>query len=115
MSSLLGPVTDADLRRWQRKRHELLGALLDLQDKRALPPLSWTLSVHALVGQATGHANEERRAAFEEWVGVLDLNRWGEHHHDTGRIHLHAEAKDLWGRGVGVTVIADLWEDHPSE
>lgn len=114
MSSLLGPVTDADLRRWQRKRHVLLGELLDLQDERALPPLSWTVGVHALIGAATGHADEEKRAAFDAWAGALEVDGW-EQPYDTGRIHLHAEAKDLWGRGVGVQVLADLWEDHPAE
>jgi hypothetical protein len=114
MSSLLGPATDADLRRWQRKRYALLNELLDLQDEAGLTPLSWTLSVHHLVGKATGHHPDEIRSVFEDWVTALNVDRWAQHHHDVGRIHLRAEAKDLWGRGVGVTVIADLWEEHPS-
>lgn len=114
MSSLLGPVTDADLRRWQRRRYEVLGELLDIQDGRRMAPLSWTLSAHGLVGKAVGDHDGERRAAFESWATALGLARWGEHHHDTGRIHLSARLDDLWGRGVGVTVMADLWEDHPA-
>ena len=115
MSSLLGPVTDADLRRWQQQRYDLLGQVLKAGQERDLPPLSWTLSVYALVGTATGHADDEKRAAFDAWVAALDLDRWDEQPHETGRIHLHAVSDDLWGRGVGVTVIADVWEEHPAE
>ena len=112
---LLGPVTDADLRRWQRQRLDLLVELVKFGEDRKLTPLSWTLSVHSLVGQATGHANEEKHAAFEAWTTALELARWGEHHHNTGRIHLHAAARDLWGRGVGVTVVADVWDVDPAD
>ena len=115
MSSLLGPVTDADRRRWQRRWLDLLVELVKFGEDRKLTPLSWTLSVHALVGQATGHDSEEKRAAFDAWATALELARWGEHHHDTGRVHLHASARDLWGRDVGVTVIADVWDDEPAD
>lgn len=115
MSSLLGPVTDADLRRWQRRRFDLLSELMRAQDQRELPPLTWTLSVHNLVGTVTGHHPNEIRSIFDAWVTALGLDRSPEVHHDTGRIHLRAEAKDLWGRGVGVVVMADVWEDHPAD
>ena len=115
MSSLLGPITDSDLRGWQRQRLDLLVELVKFGEDRKLTPLSWTLSVHALVGQATGHDSEEKRAAFEAWVTALELARWGEHHHETGRVHLHAATRDLWGRVVGVTVTADLLDDRPAD
>lgn len=114
MSSLLGPVTDADLRRWQRRRHDLFAELMRAQDDRDLKPLTWTLSVHSLVGKVTGNHPTEIRGTFEEWVIALGLDRSPEVHHDTGRIHLRAATDDLWGRGVGVTVTADMWEDHPA-
>lgn len=114
MSSLLGPVTDVDLRRWQRRRYDLLGELVTFGEQRKLTPLTWSLGVHALIGSAGGYHDTERRAAFEDWVTALDLESW-EQRYETGRIHLHAETKDLWGRGVGVTVLADLWEDHPAD
>lgn len=107
MSSLLGPVTDADLRRWQCSRYDRLGELLRLGQDRRLPVLSWTLSDHALIGKATGHANEELRAAFEDWARALGIE-WSEYRNETGRIHLKAT-------GEGVVVMADLWEDHPAE
>ena len=55
------------------------------------------------------------RSVIDAWVTALGLDRSPEVHHDTGRIHLRAEAKDLWGRGVGVVVMADVWEDHPAD
>jgi hypothetical protein len=115
MSSLLGPVTDADLRRWQRRRLDLLAELIRAQDERGLTPLAWTLAVHALVGKVTGDHPTEIRETFDAWVIALGLGRQPETHHDIGRVHLRAATDDLWGRGVGVVVIADLWEDHPAE
>lgn len=114
MSSLLGPVTDADLRRWQRRRSELLDELIAFGEQRELPPLTWTLGVHTLIGAAGGHHDNERRDTFEDWVTALELEPW-EQRYETGRTHLHADTKDLWGRGVGVTVLADLWDDDPAE
>src|SRR5690606_8750666 len=115
MSSLLGLVTDADLRRWQRRRFALLIELMRAQDQRELPPLTWTVSVHNLVGTVTGHHPNEIRSVIDAWVTALGLDRSPEVHHATGRIRLRAEAKDLWGRGVGVVVMADVWEDHPAD
>lgn len=113
--SLLGPVTDADLRRYQRHRHGLLTDVIRAQDERDLTPLTWTLSVHSLVGTVGGHHPTEIRETFDAWVIGLGLDRQPEQLHDTGRIHLRAATDDLWGRGVGVVVTADVWEDHPAE
>ena len=60
-------------------------------------------------------SGNEIRSVIDDWVTALGLDRSPEVHHDTGRIHLRAEAKDLWGRGVGVVVMADVWEDHPAD
>lgn len=114
MSSLLGPVTDADLRRWQRRRFDLLGELIAFGEKRKLTPLTWSLGVHTLVGGAGGHHDTERRATFEDWAAALALEA-SEARLELGRIHLHAETRDLWGRGVRVQVMADLWEEDPAE
>lgn len=115
MSSLLGPVTDADLRRWQRRRYELLGEFLDLQDQRGLPVLSWKVGNHALVGEAAGPDHADRRRAWEEWVTVLDLDQWAPSTSAAGRTHLHAVTRDWQGRGVDVAVIADVWDDEPTD
>lgn len=114
MSSLLGPVTDADLRRWQRRRYELFGEFLDLMDERGLPVLSWRVGNHALLGEATTQlSSAEKRHAFEAWVTALGLQEWVPHTSDTGRTHLHAATNDWQGRGVPVAVVADVWDDDP--
>lgn len=110
--SLLGPVTDADQRRWQRSRLNVLVDLVEFGEEHKLTPLTWTLGVHALFGTSGGHHDTERRTVFEDWASALGLERW-DHQYETGRIHLHAESKDLWGRGVLVQVMADLWVDEP--
>lgn len=113
MSSLLGPVTDADLRRWQRARFDLLGELIAFGEKRGLPLLTWTLGVHTLTGQPTDRPGVERRAACEAWAEALGIGLC-EQRGDFGRVHLRAATGDLWDRGVGVVVMADLWEDDPA-
>lgn len=114
MSSLLGPVTDADLRRWQRRRHELLGEFLDLMDERGLPVLSWKVGgAHALVGEATQLSSADKRAAYQEWVTALGLDEWAPSTSDTGRTHLHAVTDNWQGRGVPVVVVADVWDQNP--
>lgn len=110
MSSLLGPVTEADLRRWQRRRHELLGEFLDLMDERELTPLSWKVGNHALIGEATQLSSTDKRHAYEEWVAALGLEEWAPSTSDTGRTHLHAVTNDWEGRGIPVVVVADVWD-----
>src|SRR5690606_29444744 len=111
MSSLLGPVTDADLRRWQRRRFDLLSELMRAQDQRELPPLTWTLSVHNLVGTVTGHHPTEIRRIFDAWVIALGLDRSPEVHHDTGRIHLgHCQECIPFGGEFLMTTEPDLRE-----
>lgn len=111
MSSLLGPVTDADLRRWQRRRHDLLGEFLTLADERGLPVLSWKVGNHALVGEAHQPNHAARRHAWEAWVTALDLDRWEPSTSASGRTHLHAITRDWQSRGVDVAVVADVWDD----
>lgn len=114
MSSLLGPVTDADLQRWQRKRFTLLSELIAFGEQHKLSPLTWTLGVHALSGQPTNHPDAERRAVCEAWARALGIEVC-EQSGDFGRVHLRAATGDLWDRGVGVVVMADLWEDDPAD
>lgn len=114
MSSLLGPVTDADLRRWQRGRFDLLGELIAFGEQRGLPALTWTLGVHTLSGQPTSYPDAERRAVLVAWAEALGLP-WEEKRGDFGRVRLRAATGDLWDRGVGVVVMADLWDDEPTE
>lgn len=111
MSSLLGPVTDADLRRWQRKRHVLLGEFLDLADTRSLPVLSWRIGDHALVGEAHQPDHAARRHAWESWVTALELDQWAPSTSATGRTHLHAVTRNWQDRGADVVVVADVWEE----
>lgn len=115
MSSLLGPVTDADLRRWQRRRYEMLGEFLDLAEERGLPVLSWKVGNHALVGEAAGPDHAARRRAWEAWVTALGLDKWAPSTSAAGRTHLHAVTRGWEGRGVDVAVIADVWDDEPTE
>lgn len=110
MSSLLGPVTDADLRRWQRRRYELLGEFLDLMDERGLPVLSWQVGGHTLVGTATQLSSRDKRQAYREWVTAIELKEWVPSTSETGRTHLHAVAENWHGRGVTVVVVADVWD-----
>jgi len=111
MSSLLGPVTDADQRRSQRRRHVLLGEFLDLMDERELPLLSWKVGDHALVGEAHQFSSADRRRAYREWVTALGLEEWAPSTSDTGRTHLHAVAENWRGRSVPVVVVADVWDN----
>lgn len=115
MSSLLGPVTDADLRRWQQRRLDLLVELVKFGHERCLPPLTWTLGPHALVGRALGADAGWQRAAFETWTAALELNRVEDHVEATGAVRLYADTEDLWGRGVGVTVMAYLLADEDAD
>src|SRR5690349_6924942 len=115
MSSLLGPGTDADLRRWQRRRHELLGEFLDLADTRRLPVLSWKVGNHALVGEAVDPEHAARRRAWEDWVGARGLDQWKPSTAGTGRTHVHAVTRNWQGRGVDVAVVADVWDDEPAD
>lgn len=113
MSSLLGPVTDADLRRWQQQRFDLLGELVRFGHERRLPVLTWTLGPHALVGRAL---DSDKRATFEAWVAALELNRVEDHVESTGAVRLYGDIGDLWGRRLGVTVMAYiLADDEPVE
>jgi hypothetical protein len=112
MSSLLGPVVDADLRRWQRRRYVLLGEFLDLGDRRELPVLSWRVGDHSLIGEAQQPDHGHRRVAFCEWVDALDLYEWKPSTSATGRTHLHAMSRDWQGRAVDVVVVADVWDSE---
>ena len=113
MSSLLGPVIDADLRRWQRRRYDLLGEFLDLGDRWDLPVLSWRVGDHSLIGEAHQPDHGHRRGAFRGWVTALELHEWKPSTSDTGRTHLHAVTRDWQGRAVDVVVVADVWDSEP--
>lgn len=111
MSSLLGPLTDADLRRMMRRRYKLLGEFLDLADEHDLPPLTWKVGNHALAGEATQPEYADRRRAWEQWVTVLHLERWEPSTSASGRTHLHAVTQDWRGSHVPVAVVADVFDD----
>lgn len=106
MSSLLGPVTDADLRHLQQQRLDLLNELAKFGHEQRLPVLTWTLGPHALVGHALGSDRGQQRTAFEAWAAALELNRVEDYAETTGAVRLYADTGDLWGRGVSVTVMA---------
>lgn len=112
MSSLLGPVTDADLRRWQRRRLELLNEFADLADEQELPVLTWKVGDHALVGEAH---QPLRRRAWEKWVEALGLDQWKPSTSENGRTHLHAVTRNWQGRGVDVVMIADVRDVEPAD
>lgn len=113
MTSILGPVTDADLRRWQMRRYELLGGILTVGAEQGL---TWLVSEHALVGQAHYSDHGERRSAIEAWAAALDLERADDHVYASGTsMRVRASTKDLWGRGGSVTVMADVVEKEPGD
>jgi hypothetical protein len=74
--SLLGPVADADRRRWQMASSRALGEILKRADKRKLKPLTWHLGT-ALVGHvnATDYGNIDQAvtAVFGQWCELLHL------------------------------------------
>jgi hypothetical protein len=106
-ASLFGPVTDVDLRRWQRRNYLLLGKLLD----RDLPVIDWTVTPHTLLGRCSDTDPARRREAFQQWVTALCLDRWCDRVSPGGTVHLHAVTQNWDGTGVTIGVIADILED----
>lgn len=115
MSSLLGPATDADLRRFQRRRYDLLGEFLTLAEERRLPVLSWRVGNHTLLGESTAPDHAVRLRAWEEWVEVLGLDQWAPSTSVSEWTHLHAVTRDWQGRGIDVAVVADVWDREPAD
>ena len=113
MSSLLATITDVDLRRWQQQRYALLGEILKYGDSHDLPPLTWRVDPHSLIGEAHQLDMGERRAAFGAWLQSLEMMRWNDNHSVGGLVHLRATRVDLWGRAVDLVVTADIFHDLP--
>lgn len=107
---MLGPVTDVERRGWQIRAAAALLDLLKTAHAEDLPPIVWTVNVHAgLLGVC------ETRALFEVWAQFVGpVQRWPEHAY-SGRTHLHAQ-RDGWGqRNVRITLIADVPDDGSDE
>ncbi|MGK5533421.1 hypothetical protein [Streptomyces sp. URMC 129] len=122
--SILGEITDADRRRWQREKANRLIELLAAGANAELPPVTWSVpATGALYGQAMDPEPAARRVAFEAWATWLEgryghedrltVERWPEREHN-GYVHLHVVvAKDI-GTGrplVEIVVTADVATD----
>jgi hypothetical protein len=71
--SLLGPVTDADRRVWQRRDLDALTRIVELTTAATLPPITWTLTgsgVHGRVG-AYYDGEHDQAAVWHEWAAAL--------------------------------------------
>lgn len=115
-STLLGPITDEDLRRWQMMRYALLGDLLQVGQQHKLPPLTWRVTEFAVVGDLYGIPPGQRRAVFEAWVTALDLEPENEAGASSENVHLRATAPDGWRghrgeMGIRATLVADETEE----
>lgn len=113
MSTLLGPVTDGDLRRWQLQRYRLLGDILEHGHKQDLPPLAWRVTPDILIGDATQIDMDERRVAFDAWVASLELDRLDDVSHSDGLVQLCAIGVNLWNRRTKIRVVAHILNDLP--
>lgn len=100
--------TETERRRRQRRVYELLDEFLTLGDKRNLPFIHWNVGEFALVGTCLQPAPADRRAAFEQWVTALRLDRWDDSPRGGGYVHLHARTENWQGRRVDVAVMADI-------
>jgi hypothetical protein len=112
--SILGPVTDAERRGWQRRNAFALVELLKAANDVDLPPLAWSVTtVTGLVGRCTEMGAQAQREAFEAWAKFLaPVKRWPERR-NSDRIHLHA-TRERYGAGPGVQVVimADLYDEE---
>lgn len=106
---MLGPVTDVERRGWQIRAAAALLELLQTADAEDLPPIVWTVNVHAgLLGVC------ETRALFDVWAQfVRPVQRWPEHGYG-GRTHLHAQRDGYGPHNVRITLIADV-PDGPDD
>ncbi|AIJ26339.1 hypothetical protein [Amycolatopsis methanolica] len=94
MTSLYGPVTDADRRAMQRRHLAALNELVKLGMTRKLPPLDWHVphSFSPLVGIVGAVAPEHHpRNVFGAWLDALSR-------------HPRAKAKPLGFLGTGATL-----------
>lgn len=110
--SLLGPVTEQDVTRWQLKGTKALVELLTHAHHEKLPALDWHLGTGSnLYGavQRPTFDRAEKRAAFDRWTDYLGAARWPEHTGPDGRTRLRAQVEDY--RGVHITIAADLYDD----
>lgn len=110
--SLLGPITEQDMTRWQIKGNKALTELLTHAFHERLPALDWRIgtgsSLIGTVQQPTFDARQ-KRAAFDRWADYLGAVRWPDYTGSDGRTRLRAKVEDY--RGVHVTITADLYDD----
>jgi hypothetical protein len=107
---VIGPVTDAERRAWQRRALRVLAQLLDGRGSE-LPLLSWTVATRArLLGHVESHDPVTGRQHLEAWVRALGATprEWDSGLYTT----LSAERKDYNGL-VDVGLVADL--DKPED
>jgi hypothetical protein len=111
--SILGPVTAAERRGWQRRNALALVELLKAAHEGDLPPLAWSVTtVTGLVGRCTEMGAQAQREAFEAWATFLaPVERWPERR-NSDRTHLHATRERYGtGQGVQVVIMADLYDE----
>lgn len=100
--------TNADLRRWQRQSYADLGELLDLQDRRDLPVIDWTITPFSLASRCLQTDDGERREVFGAWVAALGLAV--REYRSSGVTHLRGTGK--YEDRIVVGVVADISEDE---
>ena len=110
---MIGPITDAGRRGWQRRAVRVLAELL-ARAGRDLPPLRWTVATRAaLTGYVEEYDPTRARQQFEAWTAAVGATPWPERGPAGGRIHLHAVREHYDGL-VTVAVIADIDEEEGS-
>jgi hypothetical protein len=108
---VIGPITDAERRGWQRRTVRVLADLLD-GPGRDLAPLRWTVAARAgLVGFVESHDATIGRQHFEAWVEAIGARPWPERDLDF-KVTLTAERKHYDGL-VTIGLVADL--DKPED
>jgi hypothetical protein len=115
MGLFTDPVTDAERRQWQAHQYETLGMLLKVGRRKDLPVVRWSVSEHALVGEALQSDWADRRGVFEAWVAALGLDRQDDRKTGTGLVHLQASVSGWGGRRGTVVVMADIFSEEPAD
>lgn len=104
--SLLGPWTDKDDLRLQRRSHALLGELLQRDD---LPVVPWRVSTWSLTATVTD--TNGGRPVVEAWAAALGLEIKTHKHADHDRVIAVGKVKDPHGHPVEVGIWTDVY--HP--
>jgi hypothetical protein len=110
---MIGPITDAERRGWQRRAVRVLSELL-AGPGRDLPPLRWEVDRGAsLVGRVEPRDSATARRHFEAWAWAVGAQTRPEFA-DMFGVHLRA-ARDHYDGLVTVVVVAEIDPDREAE